>query len=301
MLPNFFVVGAQKAGTTSLHKYLYTHPDIYLPAVKETKFFAADDRYAQGLQHYEFTYFSQWKEEKAIGEVDPDYMYFPQSLERMSEILDLANTKFIFVLRNPIDRAFSHYLMTLRRGIEDLSFEEAISLEQIRISKNYLSNMHFSYLSRGYYFQQIKRFLSYTDKSNMLFILSDDLKKSTHNAVRRCHRFLGVREDIDIPDINIQHHITKTPKSRALLKLIIQETFIKKAFRALVPSKKLRVHIKENIININETSNNKPVLSEETRSKLMKLYLDPNQQLAQLIDCKLDHWNKMDTKELAHE
>ena len=102
MLPKFFVVGAQKAGTTTLHNLLASHPEIYLPRQKETKFFVADERYAEGLSHYETQYFAEWDGESAVGEVDPDYMYFPQALERMAVNLDLREIRFIFLLRNPV-------------------------------------------------------------------------------------------------------------------------------------------------------------------------------------------------------
>jgi hypothetical protein len=194
MLPNFLVVGAQKAGTTSLHNYLCSHPDIYLPRIKETKFFVADERFAKGLHCYEADHFSAWHGEQAIGEIDPDYMYFDQALERMVVNLDLRTMKFIFVLRNPVDRAFSHYLMSVRRGVEELSFEEAAKVESERISKDYLSKMHFSYVSRGFYLPQIQRFLAYANKSSMLFILSEDLKKNTNDVLTSCYRFLEVEE-----------------------------------------------------------------------------------------------------------
>ena len=84
MLPNFLVVGAQKAATTSLHNYLAVHPDIYLPAQKETKFFVDDERYMRGIDYYEREHFSGWKGESAVGEVDPDYMYFEQALGRLA-------------------------------------------------------------------------------------------------------------------------------------------------------------------------------------------------------------------------
>ena len=91
MLPNFFVVGAQKCATTSLYYYLREHPEIYLPMDKETKFFVRDDEYIKGIKYYESEYFSDYNGEKAIGEIDPDYMYFENTLERISKHIDLRN------------------------------------------------------------------------------------------------------------------------------------------------------------------------------------------------------------------
>lgn len=135
MLPNFFIVGVQKAATTSLHNYLLYHPEIYLPAQKETKFFVDDKRYAKGIDYYEKTYFSDWNSQPAVGEIDPDYIYFQNALERISLHINISATKFIFIFRNPVDRAFSHYLMTYRRGFEPLSFEDATEQEPNRIKK----------------------------------------------------------------------------------------------------------------------------------------------------------------------
>ena len=82
-LPNFFVVGAQKAGTTSLHHYLAKHPNICLPKQKETKFFVDDSLYDKGIEYYESNYFSNCGAKTVVGEVDPDYMYFPIAVERI--------------------------------------------------------------------------------------------------------------------------------------------------------------------------------------------------------------------------
>lgn len=127
--PDFFVVGTQKSATTSLHHYLSEHPDIFLPVGKETKFFADDERYKYGIEQYLTENFADTGDCHCIGEVDPDYMYFPSALERISEHFDLSTLKLVFMLRDPAKRAYSHYTMTMRHGLETLSFEEAIDAE----------------------------------------------------------------------------------------------------------------------------------------------------------------------------
>lgn len=291
MLPNFLIVGAQKCGTTSLHEYLIQHPQIYLPECKETKFFVDDARYLKGISHYEDVCFSSYSGESAVGEIDPDYMYSEQALERMAEHLDLRTIKLIFVLRNPVDRAFSHYLMSLRRGIETLSFEKAIKVESERISKDYYSNMHFSYISRGFYLLQIQRFLAYSDKTNMMFILSDDLKKNTLDVLTTCYRFLNVAEDIIPPDLDIQHHVAKATRSKGLLQLILRESLAKKIFRILLPSDMLRKKLRKNLLELNQTSEHGLVLQEDTRLMLANMYSEANRQLAGFIERDLTHWN----------
>lgn len=290
MLPNFLIVGAQKCGTTSLHEYLLQHPQICLPEGKETKFFVEDVRYAKGISYYEKEHFSSCTGELAVGEVDPDYMYFEQALERMAVDLDLAKIKLIFVLRNPVDRAFSHYLMTLRRGIETLPFEKAIQLEDERISKDYYSNMHFSYTRRGFYLQQIKRFLAYTDKSNMMFILSEDLKNNTLDVLTSCYHFLDVQEDVLPPDFDVQHHVAKAPRSKVLLQLILRESFAKKIFRLLLPSDFLRKKLRRNLLEMNQTSEHGLALNQDTRLMLANMYREHNSELAEFIGRDLSGW-----------
>ncbi len=92
--------------------------------------------------------------------------FFDESLKRLQKYIDFSSAKFIFILRDPVERAFSHYLVTYRRGLEPLSFEEAIEKEDERLSKGgFFERMHYSYVSRGFYLRQIKRFLPYIRKS----------------------------------------------------------------------------------------------------------------------------------------
>jgi|LGOV01.1.fsa_nt_gb hypothetical protein len=147
---------------------------------------------ARGMEYYESEYFSLWNGQKAAGEVDPDYMYFTDFLRRLVLHFHVRQTKFIFILRHPVDRAFSHYLMTCRRGLERLSFEEAIAREDERIGQDYLFNMHYIYLQRGLYCDHILRFLEIADRSQLLFLLTEDLEREPLSALRECFEFLNV-------------------------------------------------------------------------------------------------------------
>lgn len=132
-VPNFLCVGAQKAGTTTLYEILKQHPDIFLPQqVKETKFFVYEEKFQKGLAFYEKEYFSEWNSQSAIGEVDPAMMFEELAAQRIHHTLG-EQVKLIFIFRNPVSRAYSHYLMSQRKGFEDHSFEEAIAAEQERL------------------------------------------------------------------------------------------------------------------------------------------------------------------------
>ena len=290
MLPNFLVVGAQKSGTTSLHHYLYDHPDIYLPEQKETKFFVDDERYIKGIDFYETEYFSGWKGEKAAGEVDPDYMFFEQGFERIKKHFNIDELKIIFIFRDPVERAFSHYLMTYRRGLEKLSFEEALDQEQDRIKKDYYHMMHYSYQVRGRYYTQIKRILEVVKKEKILFLLMDDLKENPDRILKECFSFLGVDEDYRPENLDQTYHKAEIPRSTTLLSHIQRESIAKKMFRIILPWKDLRLWIRKKLISLNETGNISLELDEKTKHMLYESYQGEISGLSRIIGKDLHHW-----------
>lgn len=179
MLPNFIGLGAQKAGTTSLYHYLRSHPEVYLPETgeinnKEINFFFHDYLYEKGLPYYE-TFFKAWNGEKAVGEISPDYSYHTICLRRIRQ--NLKKLKFIIILRNPIDRAYSNYWMEKRRGNENLMFSDAIQQESKRIRAGLFEKSTFSYIHRGFYYDQIKAYMNEFQDSEFLIFLSEDLRK----------------------------------------------------------------------------------------------------------------------------
>ena len=290
MLPGFFVVGAQKCGTTSLHSYLRAHPDIYLPRQKETKFFIDNARFAKGLDFYRQEWFSEWHGEKAIGEVDPDYMYFDCALERMAESLDLNSTRFIFIFREPVSRAFSHYLMSYRRGLEKLSFEEALQAEEQRLQTDYISKLHMSYRDRGFYYRQVKRYLRYIDRDRMLFLLTEDLNDRRDEVLAECFRFLGVSADVELV-FGQRLHTATAPKNIALARAIRSRGIHKSVLKLLLPFPGLRTKLRQSITAWNQTDRIPITLDEGGRAGLKKVYQVENEKLGELIGRDLSHWN----------
>ena len=123
-LPNFFILGAQKSATSTVHEWLLQHKEISLPIIKETHFFSDIEKYQKGLNWYlnKFDKRNNFK-----GEIDPSYLYVEQSILRIKEVYKDFPLKFIILLRKPIERAFSHYLMSKYKGYEDLPFIDAIT------------------------------------------------------------------------------------------------------------------------------------------------------------------------------
>lgn len=290
MLPNFLVVGGQKCATTSLHHYLIQHPEIFLPKVKETKFFVMDERYGAGVDNYKEN-FADAGSELAVGEVDPDYMYFEVALGRMRQHLNIDELKLIFLLRNPVERAYSHYLMTHRRGLESETFKNALTIERARIKEGYFSRSHYSYVDRGFYLEQIKRFEQYVDKCRMHFILTEDLEFNRSRTLKDCFKFLGVDEAFTKYDKNRVHHKGKIPRSGFFLNEIAnkKDSFAKKVVRFLVPHEPARLKLRAKLLSLNEKDNNMK-MDVECRRYLEGIYREPNQKLSDYIGRDLAYW-----------
>jgi hypothetical protein len=218
--PNFLICGAQKAGTTSLYAYLKTHPEVFMPKTKEIHFF--DLYYDRGLSWY-LAQFRKKRavEARAIGEASPSYMFFEDVPGRIHQ--QFPNMKLVFVLRNPVERAYAHYWHEVMLGYEKLSFREAISAEQERLTNGDTYEMrHFSYKERGKYITQIRRFLQYFPERNILVLLSGDLRRSTLETLARVCRFLEISDDTDlIKNAKRQYFKTRSPRNKKLHRMAI--------------------------------------------------------------------------------
>ena len=265
-------VGAQKSGTTTLHDILKQHPDISLPDIKETKFFQRNTEFNKGIDFYS-NFFDLNK--KHLIEVDPEYMFLDYVPKRIFDTLG-PNTRIIFLLRNPVDRAFSHYLMSKRRGFENLKFDKAILDEKDRLliddsqADFYKSKtVNFSYISRGYYAKQINNFLKYFNINNMMFVLfEEDFVKNRNETVLKILDFIGANKKIEL-DTNFISNPATSYKNKHITNFLNRPNFFKKLFKYVLP-KKIRSIIREKILSINYSSK----ILEKLTDKERRYYLD---------------------------
>ncbi|WP_428034262.1 sulfotransferase domain-containing protein [Amphritea sp.] len=190
---DFIICGAQKGGTTALFRYLRSHPEIKLSFRKEVHFFDNELFFKDDLVDYQLyhDHFESFHEDKVRGEATPIYMYWEPSARRIWEYNSQA--KLIFLLRNPIDRAYSHWNMERSKNKESLSFSDAIRCEKDRCkSKLPLQHRVFSYIDRGFYSEQIRRFCRFFPMENLLFVLSEDLKSDPSSVLSEICDFIGV-------------------------------------------------------------------------------------------------------------
>lgn len=190
MLPNLFIIGVQKSGTTALHHLLNQHPDVFFPrAPQELHFFDVEENLCKGLAWYE-KHFIDWKGQRIIGQTSPLYFFEPAVPARIHAVIPKA--RFIVILRNPIDRAYSHYWHEVKHGAETLPFEEALNRESERIQVGFEGRRHFSYVSRGEYSTQIARYLALFPREQLLALRFEDLVHNVAEIFRRCANFLEI-------------------------------------------------------------------------------------------------------------
>jgi hypothetical protein len=195
--PDFVVIGTQRGGTTSLHAYLTAHPMVRAATTKELHFIT--DRFARGRDWYVGQFPSDLEPGMLTGEATPYALFHPCAPYRLRDVAPVA--KLIVLLRNPVDRAYSHYLLERSRGDETLSFAEALDAEPHRLfgeeakliaDPTYVSepHKHASYASRGAYSAQLERWLTVFPREQMLILRSEDLYRRPAPTIARVTDFL---------------------------------------------------------------------------------------------------------------
>ena len=182
MLPNFLIIGAMKAGTTSLHHYLSAHPEVFMSRTKELHYFVAEKNLRRGRGWYQ-RQFREASEAIAVGEASTDYTKYPLFRgvpERIAGLL--PDVRLIYIIRNPVERIRSHYLHDVARGRERRPIGEAVS-----------GNEH--YLAPSRYAQQIEEYLEFFPRERLLLVTSEGLRKDRRAVMHRVHNFIGVNSD----------------------------------------------------------------------------------------------------------
>ena len=208
LLPDYVIVGAQRGGTTSLYRYLTAHPNVGHALTKELRFF--DAHWDRGPDWYRSRFPSIARATRVsrgtggpyvVGEASPDYLMCPHAPERMAGLL--PDVRLIAMLRNPVDRAYSHYRHQVYQGHERLSFEEAIEAEPERLAgelermlrdPGYVSFAwyHRSYVRRGQYADQLEPWFSRFEEDRWLIVRSEDFYQDPAEVYRRTLEFLGL-------------------------------------------------------------------------------------------------------------
>jgi len=297
--PNFIIIGAGRAGTTSLYHYLRQIPQIFMSSIKETNFFAfeegvsdveAEIRPTTGdlfpirrLEDY-LALFAEAGEAVAVGEASPLYMFAPGTAQRMKDALPEA--RIIAVLRNPVDRAHSSHLKYVRDGLERRTLSEAIREERSSVDPRSLFGPY-NYLRAGYHARNLAPYCESFPRDRIALMLFEDFARDTEATLRQILDFLEV-ETAFIPDCSVRHNASGIPRSRTLHRLLDRSRPAKwEKDRSATSGKSPLVSL---AVKLRNTNLKKPPLSPSLRDELADLYRDDVTALQSIIGRDLTHW-----------
>jgi hypothetical protein len=271
--PNFLIIGAGKAGTTSLYHYLGQHPDVYMSPIKEPGYYCDEEQLREipairSREAYE-SLFSRTGAAHAIGEATASYLNTVAGIDRMHA--DLPGVRLIVSLRHPVDRAYSSYLARCARGIETCTPEDA------------LWPGHTAF-EASLYGEPLKRYFRRFPRQQVKVILFDDLVARPQDTVRDVFRFLGVDPAFDA-DTAIRHNRAIVPRFAGLNRTIAR---MLRVARPMMPEfllwRGFGVALRRPLMRAPEP------LPPALRSRLLGLYRDDILATAELVGRDLTHW-----------
>ncbi|MBE9168869.1 sulfotransferase [Pleurocapsales cyanobacterium LEGE 06147] len=289
-LPTFLIVGVQKAGTTSIYNYLQEHPQVYMSPVKETNFLEQDWENLPPEQQNKngiITFadycrlFADVKDEIAIGEASPNYLFHYESSAARIQLY-VPEAQLIVVLRNPIERAYSDYLMHVRDAISYRSLSEQIK-----------HSPHKSFIIRkGFYYTPLQYYLDKFDSTKIKVFLYEDLCQKPVNFMQEMYRYLGV-DDAFVPNVSKKAQIGKIPKNRTINNLLQRKNPLRNmaasALKSIMTSEARQI-LRERLIELNSKDKIQTPLASEDRQQLIELYREDIFKLQDLIGRDLSSW-----------
>ena len=287
-LPTFLIVGAMKAGTTSLYQYLRQHPDIFMSHIKEPGFFSfGENEYCDEakkifpqrictLDDYAALY-QNVREERAIGEATTAYLDCPRAPERIKSYVPEA--KLITILRDPAERAHSHFMFN-KKLFQDLpTLEMAVEEESNRVIDGYSSR--YKYLGKGFYHQQLIRYLRLFPADQMKILIFDDFKQDPYRLLSEVFAFLEVDETFK-PDISIRYNTSGAWRSGAFEWIMKRLQPVRR-----IAEKKLPPAL---VSKVGRTVMKSQTSSRGTRQMFINYYREDILQLQDLLHRDLSSW-----------
>ncbi|MAG92427.1 MAG: sulfotransferase [Planctomycetaceae bacterium] len=292
VMPSFLVIGAAKAGTTAVNQFFAEHPEVYICPVQEPRFFSFEGqkfspdhplhaKTVTTIEEYR-ALFDGVTDEKAVGEVSPSYLHNTRAPGNIQA--HLPDVRLIAVLRNPVDRAYSHFLHYVKGGTETttdfasaLNDVEGLSLDDWKPRRDYVRF--------GFYHEQLSRYFARFDPKQIKVYLFEDLRREPEETLKDVYRFVGV-DDTFLPDYSKQHNVSGIPRSRALRSFLDRPNAAKSFLRRCIPGP-----VRRRTADIVRLRNlRKPELSKTVRAELVEVFRDDVLQLQELIGRDLSKW-----------
>ncbi len=273
MLPTYIIIGAMKCGTTSLHRYLSAHPQIAASTRKELDFFKTDQDLAKGVAWYA----SQFDATYSVrGEASPNYSkchLFPAVPKRMHAIV--PECKIIYIVRDPAERAISHYLHSWVKGRESRP-----------VAKAFQSFENNNYILTGQYMFQLERFLEYYPQDQVFVLTSDELRNDRQATLSRIFRVLGVDDAfVSTEFAQIHHRTLDRRRANPLARLARRVPGVSALTRRVIPTSTLR-----RMRKIGATTAPSLTIDHELRNRLVEHYTPELQRLSPFLTGETPVW-----------
>jgi hypothetical protein len=246
-----------------------THP-------KEISFFNRDENYRNGLEWYS-SFFNNWKDEPIGGESTPSYLWDERVPPRIKK--DLPDAKFIVLLRNPVERAYSAYWFAFIGGNEILTFKEGLAAEAERAKQGDKIRGYSSYIDRGMYASQITRYFDLFPRSQFLFLISEEYRNHPDIVLEQVTQFLGIEYHTEFYQKvrSLSRNVSRIPRSRAVHRCV---PFLVKHFD-------LGARV---VRRLNLKTGKYPPIDQKMRRRLYSIFENSIKELEILLDRNLDIW-----------
>jgi len=294
-IPDFFIVGAPKCGTTSMHYYLQQHPQIFMSA-KELHFFGKDFTYREAptpLDYY-YSFFKDAPADHLIGEASVWYLYSKSAAKEIKEMNPQA--KIIIMLRNPVNMIYSLHSEQCYNGNENIvSFKEALQAGDDRLQGKLIPSkigcplQALQYRQVGLYYHQVKRYLDVFGKGQVHCIFLSDLKNDVNTTYKKLLKFLQLNENTTI-DYSIQN-THKVARSTTFTNLLRNRTKSwMQLVKFLIPKKTWRHKLQDTLWKLNAKTVEQTKMPTSLRTELNQWFLPDIEELENLLNRNLESW-----------
>jgi len=290
VLPNTFIIGIQKAGTTTLDDWMAQHPQIYCyESLKDVMLFfrfKSSEEILQRMEKEPITYEGQ----PVVLQSAVNYIFYPQFLEKLSQMSPAA--KLIVILRNPVDRAISSYSYFTKMLREKRPMQEAVIYAPKEITEFSKDNSDFTYIEHGFYARQIKDCYKYFSRDQLLVLDYDDLAHDPSKLLKQIFSFLGIDENFE-PDLTPKN-VTGSVKNQYLQESLInrgkfRKWFVDKIVDPIFPVGKRKM-LKRKLFELNTGKKKQieaPVTDKETiaavKKQLRSYFLEDTKELDAML------------------
>lgn len=314
-LPTFVIIGERKSGTTALCHWMSAHPDIYMHPREDMNYFIEDEILCRKVwrdgevdpDRWERTHspeqyaalFEGGSGRTAIGEKSADLLFWRPAHERMARYL--PECRFLLVLRNPVERVWSHYCDEVAKGPgrEALRFEEALAAEDERAHRSAYAKLHLSYRARGYYDQHIRAFQQHIPPERLMVVTLEQMRRRPADTLRAVYSFVGVDPDSGLDLAGTRHNESRAmlPREWARSPMVkpvadIYNRAVDGASRHLMSSSARRQSFKNVAYLVFRTPAKSRSMPESVRARLSSEYAASIDELEALLGRPLSEWKR---------